>query len=195
MGGRRTTQKTLANGRAADFHRFSRRVSRASASRASPASSASPRVRRSSTLPAADQAVADQLRTLSSGKYDRLLGGKSERTAVEAFYSGRSYAPLWITDGHVNDRAISAVAYLGHVDADGLDPADYPVADFKSSDPGTLAEAELRLTASTILYAHHASVGRVHWSRVSADISYDQKPPEPAGASRRQRSQSRGGGN
>jgi len=133
-----------------------------------------------STLPAADQAVADQLRTLSTGKFDRLLGGKSERTAVEAFYSGRSYAPLWIIDGHVNDRAISAVAYLGHVDADGLDAADYPVADFKSTDPGALAEAELRLTASAILYAHHASIGRVHWSRVSADISYDQKPPEPA---------------
>ena len=141
-----------------------------------PAANAAP----ASTLPTADQAVADQLRNLSSGKYDRLLGGKSERTAVEAFYSGRSYAPLWISDGHVNDRAISAVAYLGHVDADGLDPADYPVADFKSTDPATLAEAELRLTASAILYAHHASVGRVHWSRVSADISYDQKPPEPA---------------
>jgi murein L,D-transpeptidase YcbB/YkuD len=141
-----------------------------------PAANAAP----ASTLPAADQAVADQLRTLSTGKFDRLLGGKSERTAVEAFYSGRSYAPLWITDGHVNDRAISAVAYLGHVDADGLDAADYPVADFKSTDPGALAEAELRLTASAILYAHHASVGRVHWSRVSADISYDQKPPEPA---------------
>ncbi len=143
---------------------------------APPAGNATP----ASTLPAADQAVADQLRNLSSGKFDRLLGGKSERTAVEAFYSGRSYAPLWITDGHANDRAKAAIDYLGHVDADGLDAADYPVADFKSSDPATLAEAELRLTASAILYAHHASVGRVHWSRVSADISYDQKPPEPA---------------
>jgi murein L,D-transpeptidase YcbB/YkuD len=133
-----------------------------------------------SAPPTVDQAVADQLRALSSGKFDRLLGGKSERTAVEAFYAGRSYAPIWLTDGHANDRAKAATNYLGHVDADGLEPADYPVADFKSSDPGTLAEAELRLTASVILYAHHASVGRVHWSRVSADISYDQKPPEPA---------------
>jgi murein L,D-transpeptidase YcbB/YkuD len=141
-----------------------------------PAANAAP----ASTLPAADQAVADQLRSLSSGKFDRLLGGKSERSAVEAFYSGRSYAPLWITDGHANERAKAAIDYLGHVDADGLDPADYPVADFKSSDPANLAEAELRLTASVILYAHHASIGRVAWSRVSADISYDQKAPEPA---------------
>jgi L,D-transpeptidase YcbB len=133
-----------------------------------------------STLPAADQAVADQLRDLSSGKFDHVIGGKVERSAVEAFYSGRSYAPLWITGGVANARAKAAIDYLGHVDADGLDPADYPVADFKASDPGALAEAELRLTASVITYARHASVGRVAWSRVSADISYDQKPPEPA---------------
>jgi L,D-transpeptidase YcbB len=143
---------------------------------AQPAANATP----ASTLPAADQAVADQLRDLSSGKFDHVLGGKAERSAIEAFYSGRSYAPLWITDGVANPRAKAAIDYLGHVDADGLDPADYPVVDFKASDPGTLAEAELRLTASVITYARHASIGRVAWSRVSADISYDQKAPEPA---------------
>jgi murein L,D-transpeptidase YcbB/YkuD len=141
-----------------------------------PAASATP----ANTLPAADQAVADQLHELSSGKFDRVLGGKAERTAVEAFYSGRSFAPLWISDGAANVRAKAAIDYLGHVDADGLEPADYPVPDFKSADPGTLAEAELRLTASVISYAHHASIGRVAWSRVSADIYYEQKPPEPA---------------
>src|SRR6202007_2730394 len=98
---------------------------------APPAANAAP----ASTLSAADQAVADQLRDLSSGKFDHVLGGKAERTAVEAFYSGRSYAPLWITDGVANARAKAAIDYLGHVDADGLDPADYPGADFKASDP------------------------------------------------------------
>ena len=73
------------------------------------------------------------------------------------------------------------MAYLGQVGADGLDPADYPVPDFASlDDPATLAEAELRLTASVVTYAHHAQVGRVHWTRVSGDIYYDQKPPVPA---------------
>ncbi len=148
---------------------------------AAPAATATPaNTQPASTLAPADQAVADQLRDLSSGKFDHVLGGKAERTAVEAFYSGRSYTPLWITNGIANARAKAAIDYLGHVDADGLDPADYPVAEFKMSDPGALAEAELRLTASVITYARHASIGRVAWSRVSADISYDQKPPEPA---------------
>ena len=38
----------------------------------------------------------------------------------------------------------------------------------------------MRLTASVVTYAHHAAVGRVHWSRVSSDILYDLKAPTPA---------------
>jgi L,D-transpeptidase YcbB len=126
-------------------------------------------------------AIAEQLRDLTNGKFDRIVGGKKERAAVDAFYSARDYAPLWMTDGKPNARADAAIAYLGHVDADGLEPADYPVPNFASlSDPAALAEAELRLTASVVNYAHHAQVGRVHWTRVSGDISYDQKPPAPA---------------
>ena len=129
----------------------------------------------------ADAAIAEQLHQLASGKFDQIVGGKIERTAIEAFYSGRNYAPLWITDGQANARAKAAIAYLAHVDADGLDPADYPVRDFTApSDPAALAEAELRLTTSVITYAHHAAIGRVYWSRVSADILYNQRPPEPA---------------
>jgi L,D-transpeptidase YcbB len=132
-------------------------------------------------LSAADAAVVDQLRNLSSGKYDRIVGNKKDRTIVDAFYSGRDYAPLWITDGKVNERGKAAITYLGHVDQDGLDPADYPVPNFSAlSDPNDLAEAELKLDMTIITYAHHASVGRVHWSRVSGDISYTTTAPEPA---------------
>ena len=74
----------------------------------------------------------------------------------------------------------AAIGYLGHVDADGLDPADYPVPNFASiTDPAALANAEIQLTASVLTYAHHAAVGRVHWSRVSPDIEYNEKAPEP----------------
>jgi murein L,D-transpeptidase YcbB/YkuD len=142
---------------------------------AAPAAAATP------ALSAADAAVVDQLRNLSSGKYDRIVGNKKDRTIVDAFYSGRDHAPLWITDGKVNERGKAVIAYLGHVDQDGLDPADYPAPNFSAlSDPGDLAEAELKLDMTVITYAHHASVGRVHWSRVSGDISYTTTAPEPA---------------
>jgi L,D-transpeptidase YcbB len=130
--------------------------------------------------PTVNDQIADQLHQLSNGKFDRILG-KGERESLQAFYSGRSYAPIWITDGHVNDRAIAAIGYLAHVDADGLNPADYPVPDFKSlSDPQALAEAELKFDISVITYARHASIGRVAWSRVDANIWYDSKAPDPA---------------
>jgi len=132
-------------------------------------------------MSAADAAVVDQLRNLASGKFDRIVGNKKDRTIVDAFYSGRDYAPLWITDGKVNERGKAVIAYLGHVDQDGLDPADYPVPNFTAlSDPNDLAEAELKLDMTIITYAHHASIGRVHWSRVSGDISYTTTAPEPA---------------
>jgi murein L,D-transpeptidase YcbB/YkuD len=129
----------------------------------------------------ADAAIVEQLRELADGKFDRILAGKKERTSVDAFYAARNYAPLWITDGKANERSQAAIAYLGQVYTDGLDPADYPVPHFSSlSDPAALAEAEIKLTSSVIIYAHHAQMGRVHWSRVSGDIYYDRKPPDPA---------------
>jgi len=125
--------------------------------------------------------IAEQLRNLASGKFDRIIGNKKEKALIEAFYAARNYAPLWITEGSANARSTAAIAYLGQVDADGLDPADYPVPNFASlSDPAALAEAEIRLTASVVTYAHHAQIGRIHWSRVSADVYYDIKAPEPA---------------
>jgi L,D-transpeptidase YcbB len=130
----------------------------------------------------ANTPIATQLRELANGKFDRIIGGKKERPAFDAYYAAHGYAPVWITDGQFNERAKAAIAYLGQVDADGLDPADYPVPNISASvsDPAALAEAEMRLSASVVTYAHHASVGRVHWSRVSSSILFELKPPAPA---------------
>ncbi len=142
---------------------------------AAPAANAAP------ALAAADAPIADQLRDLANGKFDRTIGSKQIRTTIDAFYSGRGYAPIWITDGKANARAKAAIAYLGHVDADGLEPADYPLPNFDAAgDAAALADAEIKLTMAVVTYAHHASVGRVHWSRVSADISYAESAPDPA---------------
>ncbi len=128
-----------------------------------------------------DAPIADQLRELANGKFDRVIANKQTRATVDAFYSGRSYAPIWITDGKANARAKSAIAYLGHVDADGLDPSDYPVPNFEAaSEPAALADAEIKLTMSVLTYARHASIGRVAWSRVSPDILFTETAPDPA---------------
>ena len=121
----------------------------------------------------------------TSQGFDTILTNAQERATVEAFYSGRDYAPLWLTEGHANARAQSAIGYLSHVDADGLNPADYPVPDFAAAsdpaanDPAALAQAEIRLTESALDYARHAQIGRVHYSRVTGDIFYELNPPQP----------------
>jgi murein L,D-transpeptidase YcbB/YkuD len=122
----------------------------------------------------ADSAVTDRLREqLTSSK-------KKERGALEAFYSSRNFAPLWVADGAASPRAKAAIAYLGGVAADGLNPADYPTPDFKATDAEGLAEAELKLTNTILTYAKHAQIGQVHYTRVSADIAYPLAAPEPA---------------
>jgi murein L,D-transpeptidase YcbB/YkuD len=144
----------------------------ATAPAAAPTEAASPTT--AAAIPAGpDAAITEQLRELANGKFDRLFGNKKDRPQIEAFYSSRNYTPLWITDGKVNARAGAAIVYLKHVDADGLDPADYPTPKFEAlTAPADLAEAEIKLTAAVVTYARHASVGRVHWSRVSGDIEY-----------------------
>ena len=147
---------------------------------AAPATAATPAPAAAPVTASLDSAVADKLRELSSGKFDRILGSKKERTAVEAFYSARNFKPLWVTDGAANAGAKAAAKYLGGVEADALDPSDYPTPDFAAAkDADALAEAEMKLTNSVLAFAHHASIGRVHFTRISADVSYDLKAPEP----------------
>ena len=134
------------------------------------------------TSAAADSAVSDKFRDIVTGKsLDRVLGRKADRAGVEAFYNARGFKPLWVANGAGGERAKSAIAYLAKADAVGLEPSDYPTPDFNAAtSPDALAEAELKLTASALTFARQAQIGRVHYTRVSADIQFDLKAPEPA---------------
>ncbi|MGC2009906.1 MAG: murein L,D-transpeptidase, partial [Pseudolabrys sp.] len=137
---------------------------------------------KAATNAAPADAVGEKLRELITGRqFDRLVSRKSDRAGIEAYYSSHNYAPIWISNNAGNDRAKAAIAYLGLADAVGLDPNDYPTPDFKSATTAdALAEAELKLTASALTFARHAQIGRIHFTRVSADIQYDLAAPEPA---------------
>src|SRR5205085_3851234 len=127
-----------------------------------------------------DQPLRDAIRELVSGKLSRFIDRKGERTAVEAFYSSRDYEPIWVGLNGATERAKQAINHLRHADADGMDPTDYPVPSIAAdATPASLAEAEMRLTQSVLEYARHAQMGRVHYSRVSGDISYELSAPQP----------------
>jgi L,D-transpeptidase YcbB len=128
----------------------------------------------------ADQPVMDALHDLISTRLSRVVERKAERTAVEAFYSSHDYAPIWFSINGPTERAKQAMAHLRNADADGMDPADYPLPNVAAAaTPAALAEAEMRLTDSVLDYARQATLGRVHYSRVSGDIFYEQVAPQP----------------
>jgi murein L,D-transpeptidase YcbB/YkuD len=137
---------------------------------------------KAAALSPADAAVAEILREqLAAGKFDRILAGRKERSSIEAFYASRDFAPLWIGDGALNARAKAASAYLAGVDADALDPGDYPIPHIAAgAEPAALAEAEIRFTDSVLTFARHAQTGRVHYSRIASDIAYNLVRPEPS---------------
>jgi L,D-transpeptidase YcbB len=138
-------------------------------------------VKAASSVPAADQLVADRLKDMLGAKSLRYFDRKAERAAVEKFYGAREFAPLWTQAGSLTESGKGVIARLKDAASDGLNAADYPVPDFTAATtPDALAEADLKLTASMLDYARQAQSGRMHWSQVSADISYPEHPTDPA---------------
>jgi murein L,D-transpeptidase YcbB/YkuD len=138
-------------------------------------------VKAASNVAPADRPVADKLREMLSAKTSKYFDRKGERATVEKFYTAREYAPLWTQGGALTASAKGVIARLKDAAADGLNAADYPVPDFAAAaSPDSLADAELKLTASMLDYARQAQSGRMHWSQVSADILYPDHPTDPA---------------
>ena len=132
-----------------------------------------------SSVPVEDQPVADRLKDLLGAKDMRYFDRKNQRAAVERFYSARAFAPVWTQAGQLSSAGKGVIARLKDAASDGLDPAAYPVPDFAATTTDTLADAELKLTASMLDYARQAQSGRMHWSQVSPDIEYPDHPIDP----------------
>ncbi|MGQ0683288.1 L,D-transpeptidase family protein [Bradyrhizobium sp.] len=149
-----------------------------------PATAAAPAaepVKAASTVPPADQPVADKLREQLAAKTLRLFDRKGERQAVEKFYSAREYAPVWTSAGSLTATAKGVIARLKDAASEGLNASDYPVPDFTAATtPEALAEAELKLTSGMLDYARQAQSGRMHYSQVAYDILYPEHPTDPA---------------
>src|SRR6266851_4478539 len=132
-------------------------------------------------VPPADQPVADRLREMLGAKSLRFFDRKAERTAVEKFYTGREFAPLWTQAGTLTENGKGVIARLKDAASEGLNAADYPVPDFTAATtPDQLAEADLKLTGSMLDYARQAQSGRFHWSQVSYDIQFPDHPTDPS---------------
>jgi L,D-transpeptidase YcbB len=125
-----------------------------------------------------DVALSERLQDLIANKLQQYVTRLQDRTAIEAFYRGRDFSPLWVNAAGALPSTRKAVDFLHGVTADGLDPKDYPTPTFADRDPARLAADELTLTNSVITFVRHASTGRVAFSRVSNSIYFDLKAPD-----------------
>jgi murein L,D-transpeptidase YcbB/YkuD len=122
-----------------------------------------------------DSQIADKIRELIASKqqFERLIARKSDRDAIAALYQKvRNFQPLWVAQGAPSLRATDVIEHLKTIDADGLDPKDYPVPKFSGHSADAQAEAELKFTETVLTYSRHAINGRVHFTRVSPNIDY-----------------------
>jgi murein L,D-transpeptidase YcbB/YkuD len=127
---------------------------------------------------AKDVALSEQLQDLISNRLQLYVTHPQDRTAVEAFYRGRDFTPLWVNAAGTLPSTRTAVDFLHGVAADGLDPKDYSAPTFANLDPTRLAADELTLTNSIATFVRHASNGRIAFSRVSGSIFFDLKSPD-----------------
>jgi murein L,D-transpeptidase YcbB/YkuD len=133
------------------------------------------------SVAAADQPVADRLHDMIGAKASHYFGHKNELSAVQKFYTARNFAPIWTQGGTATPQAKAAMARLQNAASDGLDPADYPTPNFDAATtPDSLADADLKLTASILDYARQSDSGRMNYSHVSGDILYPDHTPDPS---------------
>ena len=104
--------------------------------------------------------------------------------ALTAFYRGQSFAPSWVLNGKLTDRALAVIARIKAADTDGLDPSAYhlPHAQIGTAMPATLsvlARAEVMLSQAVVDYVHDAHSGRLDPADISQNLDYKPHVADP----------------
>jgi murein L,D-transpeptidase YcbB/YkuD len=109
---------------------------------------------------------------------------KRDAAAVAEFYSARDFAPAWMPDGVMTDKARALIARIAAADTDGLDPSAYmlPSVDlgkYGKAQTQFTARADVMLSQAIAVYAREAYAGRVDPADVSSNIGYERHLPDP----------------
>jgi murein L,D-transpeptidase YcbB/YkuD len=119
------------------------------------------------------QAALERLVTRDD-KRNPLGGGdwRAARGAIAAFYAGRFYAPVWVSDNGLTHAGRAVLAQLKRASDDGLNLSAFALPrDLGSGlDPDAIAEAETTIASAVAAYAQQASGSRVPPSHVSGLI-------------------------
>lgn len=124
--------------------------------------------------------VADQLAALVSDRLSRYAQRPAEQQALAAFYAARNFQPMFTAQGNVTPLGLAALGAFNGAASEGLNPSDYAVPPLpaRASD-AALADYELRLAATTLVYARHVQSGRFDPKRISKDVDPSPSVPDP----------------
>ncbi len=120
----------------------------------------------------------DRRNPLGSGDW------RAARMGVAAFYAGRFYAPVWVSENGLTDAGRSALTQLRRAADDGLNLSAFALPrDLGSGlDPDAIAEAETTIASAVVAYAEQATGSRVVPSHVSPLIFARPSVADPATA-------------
>jgi murein L,D-transpeptidase YcbB/YkuD len=123
-------------------------------------------------------------RLVTRGDKRNPLGGgdwRAARGAIAAFYAGRSYAPVWVSENGLTDAGRAARTQLERARDDGLNLSAFALPrDLGSGlDPDAIAEAETTIASAVVAYAEQATGSRVPPSHVSPLIFVRPSVVEP----------------
>ena len=94
---------------------------------------------------------------------------RAARGAIAAFYAGRFYEPVWVSENGLTDAGQGALAQLKRAPNDGLNLSAFALPRNLGSDldPDAIAEAETAIASAIVAYAEQATGSRVPPSHVS----------------------------
>jgi len=110
------------------------------------------------------------------------------RKPIAKFYAENGFAPIWVGNEGLNDKAKRLLVLLSKAEEEGLRSQDYlpaSLSDFSdagdslNNSPSNLARLEIELTAAALEYSHQASAGRVKPIRISDLHGIEAKPVDP----------------
>ncbi len=126
---------------------------------------------------------------LKSGGAAPLRAQAADANAVRAFYKENNFAPIWISAADFNSRASNLLKLFSRSDEEGLEPSVYlpgTLSGFKDKPSNLtregLARLELELTISALIYARHASAGRLVPNKIGRNFDIKTTPFAPSTA-------------
>ncbi|WP_208985152.1 MULTISPECIES: murein L,D-transpeptidase [unclassified Stappia] len=133
-------------------------------------------------------AIARELSVNTTVMLDAAINAGSEdelELGIQGFYQGRVFQPLWVSEQGLNPHGEMLLAAFERAGEHALDPQDYAPDRLRdlagaARDTAALAELEVAISNTFVIYANHLTAGRVKPNEVNRSLNLFPKAPDPS---------------